>query len=116
MTGFREFLHSWITPGSAAGEVVLVFGSLAFVVLAAFCWVTFFHTPRKRRHLYHHHHHAKFETESAAEAAEPETSSLRLIRRRHHRRHRRTERQLNPTLAQVGGLPAPRPDDEPPSV
>ncbi len=39
----------------------------------------------------------------------------RSEKRRHSRRRRRREhRKLNPTLAQTGGLPPPRPPNQPP--
>jgi len=33
---------------------------------------------------------------------------------RRHRRHRRNHRPRNPTLSETGGLPPPRPEDQPP--
>jgi type VI protein secretion system component VasK len=41
----------------------------------------------------------------------------RLMRRhKHHHHHRRSQRKLNPTLAQTGGLPPIRKEDKPPQL
>lgn len=100
----------WSAPGSTAGQVVLVIGALCLVVIAVFIWAAFIRKPRRQRaHTYH--------GTSSEDGGPPRRHKRRSLlsralgKRRHRHRRRRgegRERPLNPTLAQVGGLPQPQ--------
>jgi hypothetical protein len=94
----------WSSPGSNAIEILLVVGVMLVVITLMFMWAAFWRKPRRRKHSYHR---------PGAELPRREKSkSSRLFRR--HRRHRhRDDRPINPTLAQVGGLPPQRRDPPP---
>jgi len=103
----------WKSPGSPAGEIVIIMGAVCLVVAIIFVWAAFVRKPRRKRvHSYH--------SSSSEEGGLPRPHKRRSVfsrafgRRRHRRRrgHGR-ERPVNPTLAQVGGLPPER--REPPS-
>lgn len=74
---------------------VLIFASI--IIAAGIVFV------RKRHSHRHHHSHSKA-------PASPKT------RHEHHGRRRRSreKRVMNPTLAETGGLPPARPEDQPP--
>ena len=95
-----------------AVDVLILLGALAGVALVVFfCILIFRKDERQRRHHHHHrHHHRKTYREQFRQT----TSGIKeLIRQRRHRSHHE-RRQLNPTLAQTGGLPPIRPPDKPP--
>lgn len=115
--GDLDFLYYWTRPGSPTGELALVFGLVLVVAFLAFAWAAFWRKPRKRRHSYPHNQPA------AAGGARVERRRRRRrlnffrVLRRHQsrqRRRRRRDRQANPTLADIGGLPPAR--QEPPAV
>jgi hypothetical protein len=83
-------------------EILLIIG-IAFVLSAAlFIWAAFW---RKRRRASSRHHGN----------AHPGGESLPAEHKRHRRRRRKSshpdKRPRNPTLAETGGLPPPRPED-----
>jgi hypothetical protein len=51
---------------------------------------------------------------SASKNKNPDRGTIQPRESRRHRRRRREHRERNPTLAETGGLPSKRPDDEPP--
>jgi hypothetical protein len=99
----------WTSPGSQAREIAIILAILFLVVLGVFMWAAFWRKPRRRRkHAYHHHHSA---SDGASVGGLPQSEKEKsgfFQRKRRHRRQHRHERPINPTLAQVGGLPPPR--------
>jgi hypothetical protein len=102
-------------PASSTTDILIIIGAFVMVALLVFLWAVFVRKPRHRRHSYHHNR-----TPGAGPAVglpprrARRPALFRLLRGHHHRRlqHPR-ERPLNPTLAQVGGLPAPRREHPP---
>ena len=92
-------------PGSTAKGVVFAVAIMFSVAFLIFLWAAFWRKPRHHKHSYHHH----------PDAALPrrEKRKPRLFGRRHRRHHRKEDRPMNPTLAQVGGLPPERRDKPP---
>ncbi|HWF19923.1 MAG TPA: hypothetical protein VG754_11680 [Verrucomicrobiae bacterium] len=91
-------------------EVLIISGTLFAAIVVAAIWA-FRHVKRKkRRHRYRHHHHPHSQVEGTAnEQIEKSGASQES---RSSKRRRRTERPMNPTLAQTGGLPPIR-DEKP---
>ncbi len=89
-------------------DLLIVVSAALVVGLALLIWAVFL---RKRRD--EHDHPDPHRTESIVEAP---SSSGHHGRRKHkrRRRRRRDHRPRNPTLSQTGGLPSPRPEDQPP--
>jgi hypothetical protein len=114
--GEVDFWDYWTKPGSAVGELALVFGIVLFVVLVVFAWATFWRKPRRRRDSYNR---ARASADTPAvglpRRRRRRPMLLRILRRHHRRRrYRRRHRRVNPTLADVGGLPPAR--HQPPTV
>jgi hypothetical protein len=83
---------SAILPPQSLEDLFIVSGAVMLAALISFIWLAYF---RKQRTDLHGHGH----------------------RHRHHgkKRRRREHRQLNPTLAQTGGLPPIRTEEQPPA-
>ena len=115
--GLGDDWNFWTNPGSQAREIAIVLAILFLVVLGVFMWAAFWRKPRRRRkHTYHHHHHSGPDGASAEGLPQREKEKSGLFhRKRRHRRQRRHERPINPTLAQVGGLPPSRRNQPPDS-
>jgi hypothetical protein len=98
----------WNDPGSGTREIIIIVGVLFLIGLAGFIWAAFWRKPRRRKHAYHHA--SSDDSNGGLPQRRKRKSGLAraLGRSRRHRRHRRNERPINPTLAQVGGLPPPR--------
>jgi hypothetical protein len=106
----------WTSPGSQAREIAIVLAVLFLVVLGVFTWAAFWRKPRRRRkHAYHHHHSAPDGAPAGGLPQREKERSGLFHRKRRHRRQHRHERPVNPTLAQVGGLPPPRQNQPPDS-
>ncbi len=88
--------------------LVLCIGLILLVLLLI--WASFFR--RRSRH------HSDLRAAShVLEDSPPVVSTEHRHRHHKHRRRRREHRPRNPTLAQTGGLPPPRPDNQaPPSI
>jgi hypothetical protein len=86
-------LHALIPLGSNVAQVVIYCGALFVVPLAVFAWAVFFRRQRPRRRPSHHHR------------SKPAS--------RHHRQPEILPRQR--TLAEAGGLPPIRSQQQPPS-
>jgi hypothetical protein len=105
--GRPERIRSWMS-----GETAMILGLAGLVGLALFAWAFFF---RRRRPS--DPHRRVIEAGAMTDGGNP----AREERSRHgHRRHRRRHRHSghnhrNPTLQEAGGLPLPRPDDQPPA-
>ena len=109
------------TPGVLRDTVVILITVAALGILL-FSVLTLWVKRRRSRHRHHRHHHrsearatqpAENPTENAIEnLTEPDTATGS---HRHRRRKRRREhRPRNPTLAETGGLPPPRPEGQAP--
>jgi hypothetical protein len=102
--GLKSWTRASWTP------VFLLFGAVFVIAFVFFGWALWWRKPRKRKHSYHH-----LPDHSALPHRHERRSGLgRLFQRKRHRRKHRQERPVNPTLAQIGGLPPPRQDGEPP--
>ncbi len=106
------------TPGAGRDLLILllVTAGVGLVLLVAFS-IWFKHRRSHRHHHRHAHRRQRVPAPGAADPADaddlsedPETGS------HHHRRRRRRRdhRSRNPTLAETGGLPPPRPEGQVP--
>jgi hypothetical protein len=97
------------TPGML-GDVMLVMGAIFCLLMVLLFWAK--HLRRRSRH----HFSSRVSSRVIeGEGAGGEGGSPHHHHR--HRRHRRDHRPRNPTLAETGGLPPPRPEDQaPPSA
>lgn len=106
--GDLDFWYWWTKPGSRVLEMVVVFGIVLLVVLLIFVWATFWRKPRRHRHSYHHTRPSTDTPAVGLPRRRRRRPMLLRILRRHRRRHRRRKRPVNPTLADVGGVPPMR--------
>ena len=114
LPGTPEISTGWKTMSYAARGAFIVLGVAVLITIVAFIWAAFFRKKRKRRHSYERWHHQK---KQAQESSEESSNHEKHHRRHRHRRHHR-DRQLNPTLAETGGLPPirdPQPENPPPA-
>ena len=110
-----SIFQSWNSMSSGTRQFIIIFAALSAVVLIIFCWALFVRLPKRER--------AAFlggrKSERGVLLSESEQKSRRTRRRwfgsGKHRKRRRQERPRNPTLAETGGLPPLRADDEPPA-
>lgn len=85
--------------GYAMRDWLVLMGILLFVSIIIAAGIVFV----RKRHFHRHHH------------SHPKAPASPKIRHEHHgRRRRREKRVMNPTLAETGGLPPARPEDQPP--
>jgi len=114
--GDVDFWKFWTSPGSTVGELGVVFGIVILFALIAFAWAAFWRKPRKRRHAYHHNPAVTADgSPTGLPRRRRRPKLLRILRRqRRRRRHRRRGRPVNPTLADIVGLPPAR--HEPPTA
>ena len=103
-----SLFHDWYKLDP---QLVVIVCCLLAVSLGIFIWAAFFRKPGPHPHYHFHRHHAP----SPPQEGTPAGWSLRRLfsRKRHHRRHHR-QRPRNPTLAEAGGLPPIRSEDQPP--
>jgi hypothetical protein len=104
---------------TALSDVVLLVGALLAITLLLMLAVALWMKARRHRHHHHHHHRsspgpAPVEAVSHVEEDEDEEPG-HDHRHRRRRKRRRDHRQLNPTLAETGGLPPIR-EGPPPSA
>jgi hypothetical protein len=99
-------------------DVALVLGSLLALTLALILWAKFARRHRRRRSTYPRLANPSAEVVTPAKTEEEHDPEVESEHRQHQRRrfrHRRREHRLrNPTLAETGGLPAPRSDEPKP--
>ncbi len=92
-------------------ETMLVVGLAAALAVGLFAWAFFFrkrqpNDPRRRI----------IEPGSTKQDGTPASEEEPHHHRRRHRRHHHSHHtHRNPTLAETGGLPLPRPEDQPPA-
>ena len=96
----------------AGKEMLVLMGMLALVAVALLVMVIVMRRKKIRR-LNHISRSAWPASASKKQDFDGGTIEPRDGHRR-HRRRRREHRERNPTLAETGGLPSKRPDDEPP--
>lgn len=95
--------------------LVVCSGLGVLLLLLAFWW-----WQSRRRHRRHHHHHHRHRSgtsaapEIPAEGADAAETGDSTAAHHHRRRRRRSHRGRNPTLAETGGLPPPRPEGQAP--
>src|SRR5262245_45242253 len=90
-------------------EILIIIGVALAVSAALFIWAAFWR--RRRSHRSSHHRHG-----NAQPGGEPSPPTSKRHRRRHRKASHPDKRPRNPTLAETGGLPPPRPENEMPNV
>ena len=91
--------------------MLALLGALALAVVVATIWAVYYSRKKKRpKHRRHHHRHSKASSGGADENGRSATDTKA---RKKWRKPRRPHRPLNPTLAQVGGLPPVRDENTP---
>jgi hypothetical protein len=89
--------------------IPILIGALLAVSLGIFIWAAFFR-KRARRPRYQFH---QDNPEGSGRRFLETWKSFRFFRKRRHHRHR--DRRRNPTLAEAGGLPPVRDEDQRPT-
>jgi len=108
-----DYLKQRATDGAlthSTYESMFLFGVLLALTLALFIWAYFLRRKRRR-------HHARSSRSSSG--SQSHTDKVVTVfqggrRRRKRYRRRREHRPRNPTLAETGGLPPIRSEDQPP--
>lgn len=106
-------LAAFKNPGSSLGEVLLLIGAVIVIAAIFFIWAAYVRRPKKMRHTYDH-----LTGDHGGSKRRRKSSGGSLFGRKRHRRRRSShsrEQPVNPTLAQVGGLPPRRDEQRPPS-
>jgi hypothetical protein len=117
----------WDAMDPATREYFIVVASILLVTFLALLAAIIFRTKRRRRARHHHAHSAPKAAASPESPGNSEAAAGKSARRKRpnpilvallpnrykHRRRRPTERPMNPTLAQSGGLPPARPAEPP---
>ena len=96
---------------SVMRDTALVVGAIGAVILLIVLYINFFHKMKGERTRRHRHSGSGTGASADGEAASGE-GGTRVRRRK--RKRRREHRPRNPTLAETGGLPPMRPEDQPP--
>ncbi|HZV35788.1 MAG TPA: hypothetical protein VFB72_14530 [Verrucomicrobiae bacterium] len=91
-------------------ETLAICGTLLAASIIAVLLGAYFFKQKKRRRRYHHHH--QHNESQKTPTAQPKTP-VHTHESRRSRRRRRSERPMNPTLAQTGGLPPVRNENPP---
>ena len=91
-------------------ETILLFGVLVVITLALLLLAYILNRKRHRGLSRSPHPPSLSQSETGKNVASTQASH----RRRKRRRRRREHRPRNPTLAETGGLPPVRPEDQPP--
>jgi hypothetical protein len=96
------------TPGHGfnTSDAFIVAGAAIGVALVLVVWLAFFRKKTEPEH--------KYPVPSKKHSSSEEPVQTTERRRRRKRRRVREHRPRNPTLDQTGGLPPPRPQDQPP--
>ncbi len=100
-----------------AQDILMVLGAGLVLLVLLIVWAVYL---RRRSHNHRHHHHHRSEAPGTPSARVDEADATETTSTTHHhhrrRRVRREHRGRNPTLAETGGLPPPRPEGSPPPV
>ena len=107
--GLFEKIRAWSAAQNGIFQTLVFFGVVAVIALVVFGWALMVRDKPKA-----HHHRQRSKTVPAMQSGEKQAAGRESRPRRKHRR--RAHRPVNPTLAQTGGLPAPRDGTSPPSV
>jgi hypothetical protein len=103
--------HLALTLSQGMRNGLIIFGSLMAIILIVFIWAACIRKkPRRRKYRYQHSKGASATMQDEAEATALKTEPVR----RKWRRPRRARRLLNPTLAEIRGLPPVRDGHTPP--
>lgn len=95
-------------------EVLVVFGALTIAIIIATIWAVVYSKRKKKHRRHHHRHHQSYRSEPASPKGDSaESSEEGRSSRRKWKRVRRPHRPMNPTLAQTGGLPPMRGENDP---
>ena len=95
---------------SGLKEILLIIGVALALSVALFIWAAFWR-KRRRKHSSSGHHHGEVQP-----GGNTEESPGKRRRRRHRKHSHPDKRPRNPTLAETGGLPPPRPEHEVPNI
>ena len=104
-----EVLDQWRSLSPNARDGLIVGAAFILVIASIILWAVYIRKPKRPHHTHHRHHHHS----SSADVKSNETGE-QAPQRRKWRRPRRPHRQMNPTLAETGGLPPMR-DQRPPN-
>ena len=102
-------------PGSGQDFLMVLVACAAIglvILLAVTLWLR-----SRRAHRRHHHHRDRGSARPTTEPAEEVETADAVMETEHahgRRRRRRAHRGRNPTLAETGGLPPPRPEGQVP--
>ena len=96
----------WMRPTSMAGELTIIVGAVLFIGIIIFIWAAFIRKPRHR----HHSHSSDLAGGGLPARRKPRSKLARMLGKKRHKRRHSRERPVNPTLADIGGLP-PRRDE-----
>jgi hypothetical protein len=100
-------VNNWRLPAVLQDSIVILGIGLGLLVVLVL-WAVFIRKPRHRTDDSHSSRRVIKESQTTEESGNPR-------RHRHRQRRRRREhRSRNPTLAETGGLPPLRPDDQSP--
>ncbi len=114
-TSVHDLYPNGVTLDAGTRAGLIVIGASSAVGLLLLVWAGLY-IKKRRRHRRHSHHHQSTSTAEEALAAAQRGAPAAETHHRHHRRKRRREhRPRNPTLAETGGLPPVRHEEEPPS-
>ncbi len=102
-------LPAWDRVPGTVQDFIAIFGAGLFLLVVLLVWARYFRKrPRDGSSHERHHHRHREERTSEADGGDDESGP-----RRHRRKRRRREhRTRNPTLAETGGLPPPRTQDQ----
>jgi hypothetical protein len=100
-----------LTRGSV--DVLILLGAVVLVSVILFVWITFFRKRGRRRRRVHTAPQTHRPEQPAQKAVEAPPQVQKAKKKRHGKN---VHYPLNPTLAQTGGLPPPRPLKTPPDL
>jgi hypothetical protein len=108
-TGLLQF---WNSMGSGTRDCLIIFGAALLVTLILILWALFIRTPKRQSKTFGGGHRRERGFLVTEEERERHRSRGWFgSRRRKRRRH--SERPRNPTLAETGGLPPVRDENNP---
>lgn len=100
-----DSVRAWSASKSGTFQTLVFFGVFAVLTLVVFGWAVLFRQQPHRRQ----HHGSRSKPAGTAAPADG------FLSHRRHKHRRKAHRPVNPTLAQTGGLPAPRDGKPPPA-
>jgi hypothetical protein len=97
--------HFWNSLGSGTKDALIIFGAALLLTLILFIWAMFIRHPKRQS--------KAFGGGDRRERGFLVTDAERGKHRSRRRKHRHTKRRRNPTLAETGGLPPIRDENDP---